>query len=89
MDLVTLVKNFITPFVDVPSWVGYKQLKEMHKDVLQTIKSLFVPQKAEVTQEEDFAKVLEKFNLTEEDLKQRIKTFTGFVIFWIAVIFNC
>jgi len=83
MKITGMLWKVAKPFVDVKTWIGYAQLKEMSNGVGETVKRLFIPQKAE--HEETFEAAMQRFNLTEEALKQRIQAFTLLSIFWLLL----
>ncbi len=73
MKIVSGVKKVVKPFVDVPTWLGYRQLADMSQSIKNLFKGFFIPQKPEV--EEDFAATMVRLNLTEADIQQRAKEF--------------
>lgn len=78
MKIFNGVKRVVKPFVDVPTWVGYKQIAEQAKTIGKSVKSLFVPVKSERT--ETFEESMARLKLTEEDLKARQKEFKRLII---------
>jgi len=77
-------KKVVKPLVNVPAWVGYDRLASSTRSIWDVIKGLFFPAKAE--REETFEQAMERLNLTEEVLKQRVKEFHNLIFMW-AVIF--
>jgi len=78
MKIAKGIKRVAKPFVDIPAWVGYDQLKDNAKKIGKNIRDLFVPQKAERT--ETFEEALARLKLTEADLMARQKEFKRLVI---------
>lgn len=83
MKILNFAKRIVRPFVNVSAWMGYEQLKETTKSLADYIKNIFIPQQAQHT--ETFEEALKRLNLTEEDIKQRAKTFTWMTIFWLVM----
>lgn len=83
MRITGFLKRVSKPFVDVPTWMGAKQLAEMTRGVGESVKLLFLVKKP--TSEESFTEALQRYNLTEEDVGQRIRAFVIFSIFWLGV----
>lgn len=78
MKLVRGIKRVAKPFVDVPTWIGYEQIKDSAKKIGQNAKSLFVPAKAERT--ETFEEAMLRLNLTEQHLSARQSEFKRLII---------
>lgn len=83
MGMFSLVKTVVKPFVDFPTWMGYKQIKEQTKGLWGVIKGLFVPGKPDTT--ESFAEALKRLNITEEGLLIRKKRFMLMMFLWVAI----
>lgn len=83
MKITRTVGKVVKPFVDVPTWVGYKQLAETSKSIGSILKTLFVPAKAE--RQETFEEALVRLNLTEQDIAQRKKEFTRLLFFYTGL----
>ncbi len=83
MQVPRIVTATVKRMIDVPTWIGYKEIVETTKSIGQLIKDTFTPQKSERT--ETFEEALKRLNLTEKDVKQRIKTFTFLSIFWLLI----
>lgn len=76
---------------DIWSWINLDYLKEVLLIITNTIKSLFIPAKAEI--EEDFEQAVERLQISEQDLKAREKEFTKLMLihmlFSIALFGYC
>jgi intracellular multiplication protein IcmV len=83
MGLFNVVKTVVKPFVDFPTWMGYKQIRESTGSLLQTLKGLFTPSKAETT--ETYQEALRRLNLTEKDIEVRKKQFTYLLLMWLVI----
>lgn len=78
-----VAKKVAKPFVDVPAWIGYNQLKEVTQGICETIKNLFTIKTSE--KKETFEEALKRYNLTEEALQQRKNVFTLLTILWTFI----
>lgn len=76
-------KGIIKRYVNVSAWMGYPQLVETTRGVVSIVKGVFTP--AETTQIETFEEAMARLNLTEEAIRQRIKTFTYLALLWLLV----
>jgi len=72
------IKRVAKPFVDVPTWVGYAQLKDYAKNIGKNVSSLFIPKKAERV--ETFEEAMARLKLTEADLIARQKEFKRLIL---------
>ena len=71
------------PAVNVKAWMGWDIIKSSSSYVYNLGKSLFVPQKAGVS--ESFAEALARLNLTEADLKIRQQEFMRLFLIYAAM----
>lgn len=83
MKIASGIKKVVKPFVDVPSWIGYRQLADATKAIRGLFVTVFIPQKTEQT--EDFAAAMARLKLTEADLQQRAKEFKRLVILFAVI----
>lgn len=79
------IKKVVKPFVDVPKWVGYEQLKGVTGWVKGLFKRTFVIRKQNYN--ETFEQAMVRLKLTEQDLAKRTHEFTWLVRFWLALFF--
>src|ERR1700675_4687965 len=86
MKIASGIKKVVKPFVDVPAWMGYRQLADVTKAIGGLFVDLFVPKKPET--EEDFTAAMARLKLTEADIQQRAKDFKRLMTFF-AVISCC
>jgi intracellular multiplication protein IcmV len=75
------IKKIIKPFVDVPKWIGYRQLAKSSQSVFALVKKFFVPEQAGT--QESFEEAMLRLKLTQADLIQRSKEFTRLMWVWI------
>lgn len=83
MKIASGVKKVVKPFVDVPTWLGYRQLADSTKSIWDVLKNLFVPQKA--GPQEDFSAAMARFNLSETDVQQRANAFTRLALIFLFI----
>jgi intracellular multiplication protein IcmV len=81
------IKKIIKPFVDVPKWIGYRQLAKTNRDLFSFVRKFFVPERA--TTEESFDAALLRLKVTEADLVQRLKEFRRLMWIWITLFSIC
>jgi len=80
MKVVRGIANAVKPLVNVPAWIGYRQLANNAKSIKDLFISLFVPVKP--ASSESFEEALKRLNLTETTLNVRAKEFKRlFIIF--------
>jgi len=60
-------------FLDVPSWISFQQLKQNTSGLAGILKDIFTPQPP--AQKTNFKEAMKKFNLSEEDLAKRSRTY--------------
>lgn len=77
------IKKIIKPLVDVPKWVGYRQLVKTHRSLFSFAKKFFIPEQAST--QESFQAALDRLKLNEADLTQRMKEFTRLMWIWISL----
>lgn len=85
MKIVSGIKKVAKPFVDIPAWSGYEQLKESAKSISSNVKDLFVPKSAQRI--ETFEEAMKRLNLTEADLIARQKEFKRLIIIFSVLGF--
>ncbi len=83
MKVRQVVKGAVKPFVDVPTWTGYKQFVEMSKGIFGPMKDMFVPQQATI--DETYEQALKRLGLTDTDIAQRHKEFTRLMVIYIGI----
>ncbi len=83
MRFFSRIKKIIKPLVDVPKWVGYRQLVKTHRSLFSFVKKFFIPEQASA--QESFQAALDRLKLTEVDLAQRMKEFTRLMWIWISL----
>lgn len=77
------IKKIIKPLVDVPKWIGYRQLAKTNRLLFFFTKKFFIPEQAST--QESFQAALDRLKLTEVDLVQRRKEFTRLMWIWILL----
>ncbi|MES2998771.1 MAG: type IVB secretion system protein IcmV [Pseudomonadota bacterium] len=77
------VKKIIKPFVDVPKWIGYRQLVKTNRSLYSFAKKFFIPEQANT--QESFQVALDRLKLSEADLCRRMKAFTRLMWIWILL----
>ncbi len=87
MSFFGRIKKIIKPLVDVPKWIGYRQLVETNRSLFSFAKKFFIPEQA--TTQESFDQALARLRVTEADLTQRIKEFTRLLWIWIVLLIVC
>ena len=85
MSFFGSIKKIIKPAVDVPKWIGYRQLVKSNRLFFGFIKKFFIPDQAKT--EESFEEALLRLKLTPADLIQRSKEFTRLMKVWIFLFF--
>lgn len=83
MGFFSGVKKVLKPFVDVPRWIGYDQLKGMTGWLGGLIKRTFVTEQSEHS--ETFEQSMVRLKLTEQDLVQRTIEFKRLLVFWLFI----
>jgi len=74
------VKKIIKPFVDVPRWMGYQHLATTSRSVFSLVKKYFTPNQSQHS--ESFEEALQRLNLTQADLLQRVQQFRRLMWIW-------
>jgi len=77
MGFFQRAKKTVKPFVDIPRWIDAKALIQNGKTIAELTQRIFIPTKA--THIETFEEAMRRFNLTEENIQQRIKQFKLYV----------
>ena len=80
MGLFKVVKKSVTSGLNVKEWVGYSQLKENTSILGRLFKGVFKRPKSEAIVE-SFDEAVQRLDLSEDDLKQRMKTAKQVVLF--------
>ncbi|MDQ8039612.1 MAG: type IVB secretion system protein IcmV [Rickettsiella sp.] len=75
------IKKIIKPLVDVPKWIGYRQLVKTNRLLFSFVKKFFIPDQTKT--QESFQTALDRLKLTEVDLGQRMKEFSRLMWIWI------
>jgi len=77
----TVVGGTFKSMVDVPSWLGYKYIKQHTLFLYQAFKGISTPLQA--TRKESFAEALQRLNLTEAELDIKRKSLIRSVIIFV------
>lgn len=86
MKPTQIIKKVFKRTVNIPGWIGYKQLAEDTKNIVETIKNTFTVASPNLeAQQETFDDALQRLKLTPKDVQQRIKFLTFFSIFWMVI----
>ncbi len=72
------VRKVIKPHVNVTSWVDFSSVKNSAASIFGYVKKLFVPEQA--TRTETFQQARARLELSEKDLKSRLKEF--YILAW-------
>lgn len=83
MKIVRGVGKLVKPFVNFPSWMGWKQISTTGSTIKDTAKDLLRTPKAK--REETFAQAIERLHLTEADIQARMRTFKQLIIFYALI----
>ena len=67
----SIIKSTFKTFIDVPSWLGWKQVKENTSLLWGAAVPAFKVRRA--SRKETFEQAMARFNLTEEDLTKRAR----------------
>lgn len=82
MKVTKAIKGMLKPLVDLPRWLGWKQISANTANLKDIIVRLFIPQKP--THEETFDQAIARLNLTEEQIQKRYQMFFYQLIFWVS-----
>lgn len=86
MKPTKIVKKIFKRSVNIPAWIGYKQLAATTKEFAGVIKNTFTAAEPLIeSQKESFEEAMARLQLTEQGLKQRIKFLTFFSVFWLVL----
>lgn len=85
MSFFAGIKKITKPFVDVPKWIGYRQLVKSNRSITALLRKFFIPEQART--QESFVAALQRLNLKEADLIQRRREFTRLMWIWIFLFF--
>jgi intracellular multiplication protein IcmV len=77
------IKKIIKPLVDVPTWIGYRQLAAANRSIFSFAKKCLLPEEAGV--QESFSTAFARLQLTEADLAARIKVFKRLQWLWMIL----
>ena len=66
-----LFRMFYKTFFDVPSWIGVYQARYTNRTLFQYLKAIFKIKRS--TRQETFKQAIERMQLTEQDLRERVK----------------
>ncbi|AAO91145.2 type IVB secretion system protein IcmV [Coxiella burnetii] len=69
-------------------WVGYEHIASNAKTIRNIVDNIIEKPTAASSQKETFEECLRRFNLTEEDIKKRMKNALRIVIFCLALSFG-
>lgn len=84
MGIKSGAKKFFKPLVDVPTWVGYAQLKERTSYVINLAKSLFTIEKPSESKQ-TFEEAVEKLHLDETALLKKQKGLQRLLIIFLTL----
>jgi len=71
------------PMVDVKAWLCINAVKDNTRIVSSLAKAVFTPAKAK--QNETFEQAVQRLNLTEDVLQERVKNFSRLALFYVVV----
>lgn len=71
--------------MDVPKWIGYRQLVKSNRSIVALLKKFFIPEQTHT--QESFVAALQRLNLKESDLVLRCREFTRLMWIWIFLFF--
>ena len=72
MKLTRAIGRAVKPFVNVPRWLGISQLRANAAAIVKMMQDLRIHRPP--VRKEEFNEAMERLNLSEEDIKQRMKT---------------
>lgn len=67
----------------VKDWVDYDNIKRNSKFIANSAKDVFTPESAEHT--ETFEEAIKRQNITEEDLKERVKLMSRYLLLFLTL----
>ena len=73
-------------FLDVPAWLGWRNIKKDTQSLYNTIQSIFAIRKAD---KETFEQAKERLNLTDQDIAASASYYIKLTIVFVAVGFLC
>lgn len=77
-------RSFGRTFVNVPGWLGLGSMKSPTKAIIQQSKTLYTPP-PKGNQQETFEQAVERLQLTEKDLQERVNTLQWEAILSLAM----
>lgn len=83
MGFFSGAKKVVKPFVNVPQWIGYDIFRSMTKWVAGLFRQFFILRRAQSV--ETFEQAIQRLNLTENDITERIRQFERQFLLWIIV----
>lgn len=84
-----LIGDTAKSVVDVPSWVGYKYLKNIANSIYAYVKSMLKGAHSKAVKKETFMQAVERLQLTEEDLQKKSRHFTHQIYFFLLLATCC
>jgi len=83
MKIVRGLGKLVKPFVNVPSWMGWKDLKSTGTNIKDTAKALLETEKAQRT--ETFQQAVARFGLNPEQLAQKQKDYLNAALLYSGI----
>ena len=83
MKIVRGTGKLIKPFVNFPSWMGWRQISTTGTGIKETAKELLKTPKAK--RQETFEEAIQRLRLTEADLQQRMRTYKQLIAFYAVI----
>ena len=83
MGFFQRAKKTVKPFINITRWLDMETLLQNGRGIAELARKLFIPAKA--TYREDFEQAVQRLDLSENDIQQRIKQFS----LYARVFFSC
>ncbi len=83
MKIVRGFGKIVRPFVNFPSWMGWRQISVTGAGIKETAKELLKTPQAK--HQETFEQAVQRLHLTEADLQQRMRTFKQLILFYALI----
>ena len=82
-----VVRGFFGSLVNVKKWSNFDEVAASARFVTKSVKDLCQPQKGSSMSSSSFAEMMQKLNLTEDDIKKRMKYFLYyFVVYFFSAL---
>lgn len=84
MKVMRGIKRVVKPFVDVPSWMGAREVGDYGRSIFSAVKGLFsTPPPPESN--EDFSVAIARLRLSEADLQRRAQQFAVLAYLFLVI----